>query len=107
MPRADEDFTPIYSNEKVTLSFNFEDALNIFAPGETLVTPTWSIGVVIGEDADPTSRLIGSPSISGTFVKQSVGTYQPGVTYDHIATVTTTGDQILTTSAHQSCQDLE
>jgi hypothetical protein len=100
MPRAALDFSPIYSNEQVTLSFDFSPSL---ATGETISTATTSITVVSGTDSTPSLRLIGPTTISGTIVLQQVGTYQAGVTYDVLATVTTSTGQILTTNAHQMC----
>jgi hypothetical protein len=107
MPRALRDFTPIYADEEVPLSFDFGPPLAQLPGAQTLVSPTWSIGLVLGSDATPAARLLGPPSIIGTFVTQMVGTYQPGSTYDHIAKVTTSGGEILETNAHQSCPNIE
>src|ERR1700730_2513974 len=109
MPRAEKDFSAIYGTEKVTLSLGFSNAL-AQAPGETLITtttptvsPTVTILVASGSDASPSSRLVGSPTIIGQFVVQTIATCQPGTTYNIIATVTTSGGQILTTNAHLPC----
>ncbi len=104
MPRAVRDFSPIYGTEQVTLSFDFAPAL---AVGETLVSPVVSIELVEGTDATPSSRLIGSPLISGASVFQSVGTGQPLAVYDLIATVSTSAGQTLTLSAHLPISEIE
>jgi hypothetical protein len=91
------DFSPIYTTEQVVLSFDFSLAL---ATGETLSSPVVSIVVVSGIDTTPVSRLIGSPSISGSVVMQMIGTTQAGAIYDVIATVGTNAGQTLTTNAH-------
>jgi hypothetical protein len=106
MPRSAEDFSTIYPTEQATLGFDFTTALSIFAPGETISTPTVSVVLVSGEDASPSARLIGVPSISGNFVLQSIGACQAGAVYDIIATTQTSGNQILTTNAHLSCQPI-
>ena len=107
MPRANRDFSPIYTTEKVTASLDFTKGLSIFAPGETLVTATMSIILVAGFDATPSARLLVGPQISGAFVMALVGTYQPGAIYNIIATAVTSGGQTLTTNAHQTCQNIE
>ena len=106
MPRALRDFSPIYTTEQVTLSFDFSSAL---AVGETLLTqasplsPAMSIGVVTGIDATPTSRFIGTPSIIGALVVQMIGALVPNTTYDVVATVSTSASQTLTLNAHIGC----
>jgi hypothetical protein len=106
MPRAARDFSPIYTTEQVTLSFDFTFAL---AVGETLLTqvsplsPTVSIAVITGIDATPSARLIGTPSVIGALVVKMFGTLQPNTTYNAIATVYTSAGQILTVNAHISC----
>ena len=73
MPRALTDFSPIYSTEQVPISFDFSKSL---VPGETLLSSQWSIALVVGTDAAPSSRLLGSSSILGSFITQWVGGYQ-------------------------------
>jgi hypothetical protein len=105
MPRAIEDFSAIYSTERVTISFDFAKGLNVPPiANETLLSVT-SVSVILvsGADAAPSSRLIGSPSITGTFVIQQIGTLQPGAVYNFVATTVTSAGQTLTTNAHQAC----
>lgn len=105
MPRAKTDFTAVYPTESVTISFDFTDGLNV-APttNETLSTIVdVSASVVSGIDTTSSTRLLGSPAISGNFVIQQVGTLQAGVIYNFIASVETSAGQILTTNAHQRC----
>jgi hypothetical protein len=102
MPRAAFDFPPVSPTEQVVLGFDFSPDL---AVGELLIlgSTSVSIAVVSGVDATPSSRLIGTSSISGSFALQAIGGLQSGAIYNIVATVATSGTQILTLSAHQSC----
>ncbi len=105
MPKANEDFSAIYPTEQVAISFDFSNGMNI-APNinETVQTIVGvSVVLVSGVDVTPSSRLIGSPAITGAFVMQEIGTLQPGAIYNFIATVTTSSNQTLTTNAHMPC----
>jgi hypothetical protein len=102
MPRAPRDFNPLdpASLETATFTFDFSSMLGM---GETILTATWTMQALNGLDQAPSSRLAGSPQISGNAVLQSIGTCVAGEQYRILATVTTSAAQTLTLYAHCQC----
>ena len=72
--------------ESEPLGFDFAVDL---ATGETISTAPFTMAVVEGTDASPSSMLSGSPAISGTEVRQRVVGGVVGVTYELSCTITT------------------
>jgi hypothetical protein len=97
------DFDVIDVNEKPILTFDFSKYP--LAAGETLAGVTWLCTVADGTDATPSSRLIGSATISGLVTQQQVGTLLAGVKYRMQAQVTTSAGQILDLYSFVLCQD--
>jgi hypothetical protein len=93
MPRTFKYFSPVDVTEEVPLSFDLRNALTT---GEIITSVVSAISVVTGTDSSYLSRLLDSPTITGTIISQMVGTLQPGVTYGLLMTATTSNNQILT-----------
>jgi hypothetical protein len=102
MPRANQDFSPLDPAALETSTFTF-DFVNFLGTGETISTATWSIASLLGIDASPSSRLVGTTSVNGTQVLQRIGTGVAGETYRITATITTSASQTLTLYAHCPC----
>lgn len=80
------EFAPADSAESELYGFDFKRDL---APGETITAVTFALSVIEGTDATPTARLVGSPLIAGTQVKQRIAGLVPSVTYGVEAVVST------------------
>jgi hypothetical protein len=83
------DFSPGDVSEQPTLSFSF---VNDLAAGETISSVVFLLSVAatsVGADGSPSSRLIGSPAISGLVVSQRLSGCLAGVIYLVEARVTT------------------
>lgn len=78
--------------ETITLTFNFS---RLLGTGETINSATWSIEVVDGVDASPSSMISGSESISGSKVSQLVTGGVHDVVYRMVCAVTTSTGQII------------
>lgn len=80
--QAAEEWSSIAPDESVGLSFDFSSYL---AAGDTLASiSSWNCTVAdksLLPDPSPSSRLSGSPSLSGNLVVQRVQTCLPNVTY--------------------------
>jgi len=105
MPRAAFDFTPVDPAPYFVGARGF-DFTSQLATGETIIlvpAPTVTISVVSGVDTNPSSHLIGSPSLSGNIVSQVIGTLVGGVVYNLVATVSTSSAGTRTLNAHLPC----
>jgi hypothetical protein len=83
MPRTSTDFSGLDPGEAKNLSIGFGvpgQSTSNLAAGETVVSVTFQISVISGNDPSPASRLIGLPVVQpgGLAVTQKVGTLQPG-----------------------------
>ncbi len=99
------DFDPANSTENEVYSLDF---VNELASGEALLSIT-SIGFTVfqGTDADPTSHLSGTPSISGTIVSQRISGLTSGVTYTLSMTVLTTQTNTITLFSRVACRPVQ
>lgn len=91
----DFDVADVGENEVYTLDF-----ANDLGDGETLSTTTWTIAVVTGTDASPSSHLSGSPVIDGTASSQRITGLLGGVLYRVQAIVTTSASNTLSLYSH-------
>ena len=73
--------------------------------GATIVSTTWTCRVVSGEDATPSSRLAGLPSVNGTISQQKVTGMLVGVIYDLEALVVTSDGRTLSLDSTIECQN--
>lgn len=94
--KATTNFADIAPDEQINLAIDFTSRLS---PGDTIASITnWTCTVAddsLAPDAAPSSRLIGSPSLSGAVVTQAVGNCLSGVTYVMEALVqTAAGDKL-------------
>jgi hypothetical protein len=63
-------FSPKRPNELVALTFDFKYLLST---GETFLdSGIWNVAVYSGEDASPSSMIVGTPNLSGTELSQRV-----------------------------------
>jgi len=106
MPRAAFDFTPVDPAPLFVGARGF-DFTSQLATGETITgAPTVTISVVSGVDTNPSSHLIGSPSVSGNIVSQVIGTLVGGVVYNLVATISTNSGGTRTLNAHLQCNKI-
>lgn len=107
---AGPDFSPVDTNETVTLTFDFGPWL---ASGVTVGSPAMTCQVYSGTDGSASSRLSGSASTGASpstgaataAVLQKFGNAPvAGVTYRLDATVTTSDGQTLNLYAHITAQ---
>lgn len=90
---SDELFTDlgvIDPDERYAIEYHFYNRVRT----GTIVSATNEITVISGTDASPSSRLSGSPSISGTTVSQVVAFPLINVTYHLRVIATTSTNQI-------------
>lgn len=108
MPKGN-DFGEINPEETITLTFDFG---TLMKTGTTLSAPQIFCTVVSGTDANPSSRLLGGPSITSSpstgaaaqAVLQQVSTMLGAVVYLVRAVVSTSDNQVLELYAHAPCQ---
>lgn len=102
--KATSDFDPIAPDEEVNLSMDFTEVLS---QGDSIESiSAWNCTVSdrsVAEDASPGSRLIGSPSLAGNLVTQTVDQAIPNVTYVMEAVVLTVGGETLSLWAYCLC----
>lgn len=79
-------FAPKRAAEIEVFTINF---VNKLLPGETILSAVWSIAVVAGTDANPSTMLQGGAAISGSTVSQIIKGGVPGVRYAPICTAQT------------------
>ena len=103
MPYAGTDFSPADPTEISVYSFDFTAALGI---GETIGTAVWTIKAVVGTDATPANRLIGTSSTTGSVVSQKIGTLIQNVLYEVLCTITTSQNQTLNLYANVFCKPI-
>lgn len=106
MPHTIGDFSPTNPTAIEIYTFRFASRL---APGEALLTSTWTISVLNGTDNFPSLRLIGSSDVSndpvyGWITLQTIGNCMANVTYLVTATVTTSQSQTLVVYTELYCQ---
>ena len=77
---------PIDVAETKVIEFPFADEVG---QGEVIIGAVVNITVKEGTDATPTSRITGTPLISGTSVYERISTVQNAVTY-HLRAIATT-----------------
>jgi hypothetical protein len=109
MPQG-RDFSPLDTVEIVTNTFDFGPWL----ASTTMIASVsaLSCSVYSGTDTNPTSRIVGMPSIvaspatgaASAAVAQQFGNMIAGVTYRLDVTVITTDGQTLNLWSHQVCQ---
>ena len=98
------DYDPANPDESEVYGLDFT---NYLARGETILTATSDLTVFEGTDADPTSHLSGSPSVSGATVSQRLLTLTSGVTYTLSFTAVTTMSNTLTLFSRVACLPVE
>ena len=114
MPYAGSDFgiADPTTLETDIYSFDFANRLNVPpVTGETIMgngstipaAGLWAISVVTGSDPLVATRLIGSPSLSGTEVSQFIGQLVAGVKYLVEVTIYTSTNRTLTGYSHILC----
>lgn len=96
-----KDFQAMDPVENQSLTMNFVNDLD---QGETILSANVLCEVSSGTDASPSSRLTGSPAISGTNVSQRVSGLLPGVVYRLRYVVTTSTGNTTELYTHQPCQ---
>lgn len=102
--KAQGQLSPSNPGENEVYAFDF---VNDLLPGEALSgITTWSIAVVSGVDADPTSHLSGAPLVSGTESSQRIAGLLGSVVYVIAATVQTTFGNTLELWAFLPCYPL-
>lgn len=87
---------PIDVAETKIIEFPFADEVG---EGETIISAVVNITVKEGVDATPTSRLTGTPLITGTSVYERISTVQDGATYHLRAIATTDAGTVHTVAA--------
>lgn len=71
-----------YSSQYESELFGFDYSHLMHDTGEALVSSEWTIALVSGTDASPSSRLVGSAALSSSYVSvQRVADLQPGCLY--------------------------
>ena len=110
MPYAGSDFglADPATLETDLYSFDFTNRLSV---GETIMgngstipaAGAWVISVVTGSDPAVSSRLIGSPSLSGTIVSHTIGQLVAGVKYLVQVTIYTSNNRTITGYSHVLC----
>lgn len=77
---------PIDVAETKIIEFPFADEIGV---GETILSAVVNISVADGVDVAASTRITGSPLVSGTSVFERITTAQDGVTY-HLRAIATT-----------------
>ena len=98
------DYDPANPDESEVYGLDFTNDL---ASGETILTVTSDLTVFDGTDADPTSHLSGSPSVSGATASQRLVDLTSGVTYTLSFNVVTTMSNTLTLFSRVACLPVE
>lgn len=101
---ARRDFDPIDEGEIGDFTFDF--ARDDIASGETIVSAVWNCSVAessIGADPSASSRLSGSPYITGLTTMQRVSGTVGGVKYVLQASVTTSLGNVLSLWSYVTC----
>src|ERR1700756_5053633 len=101
--RALKDFSIVDHVPVGDRGFDFATPLANGPPGDTIATATVTVRVVTGIDNDAQAILIGSPTILGTVVFQTIGTPLAWVTYNLICVVTTQVGKTYMLNAHLPC----
>ena len=86
MAYAGKDFSGVDVGESEVYSFDFASTLDT---GETLTSTMWMCRDALTQDALASSRLIGSPSITGTICSHRIAGLLANLTYIVICTVQT------------------
>ncbi len=99
------DFDPANTTESEVYSLDFTNELG---SGETLMSVTaTALTVLQGTDADPSSHLSGSSSISGSIVSQRVANLTVGVTYTLAFTALTSASNYITLYSRIACLSVQ
>jgi hypothetical protein len=96
MPYVGQDYDPQDPGEVLSLSLDFKRELS---PGETLTAASWTCAASDGVDASAAQRVV-SATFSGTVVTAGLQNGVAGVTYRHLARVTTSKGQQLQLWSH-------
>jgi hypothetical protein len=80
------DFTPKRVGESEVLTVDYVDDL---APGETILSASWSMRVKAGSDPAASSMIQGTVTVTGTKVSQMVTAGVAGVLYEPLCTALT------------------
>lgn len=94
-------FDPAYPDEDEYYALDF---VNDLPEADTLLSAVCSLAAIVGTDASASSRLVGSPIVSGTKVEQEISGLQAGVTYRLHVLGTTAGGQKLGLSGDVECR---
>lgn len=107
MPYAARDFTDADPNGMETTSYSF-DFTSALGTGELIVSQAFTIFVASvstgAGDPNPSSRLVGPPSLTGNIVSQLIGTLVAGNKYRIVATVMTSAGQTLSLYSYVECK---
>jgi hypothetical protein len=91
------DFTPLASDERITLTFDFA---NNMRPGSEIIHSVWTCDLVSGTDETPADRLDGPSAYQGTLSMQRVTGLQAGAKYRLRALVTTSYGDTMSLFSH-------
>jgi hypothetical protein len=97
------DFDPIDPGEEENFEFDFSKEM---AEADTIVSAEWEAEVAetsVGEDAQASTRIMGSAVVSGKKVVQLVGTCVGGVTYMLKANIVTSSGEKKSLWSHTEC----
>jgi hypothetical protein len=78
-----------------TQPYSIEFALQLAPYSDAIVSATATLQVELGVDPSASTRVSGSPYVTGTIVSQVIGNLQPGVVYRLLLVVSTTGGRVL------------
>ena len=99
-PYSGYDFSPTSPSSSESYTFDLSDAL---ASGDSVVSATFSLQVMFGNDPNPNSHLVGSAVISGTSVSQMIEGLLPKTSYCVSCVYVTASGQTRQTSAGLPC----
>jgi len=85
-------FSPMRVTEVEVLTIDFGPAL---APGETIISASWSNAVSSGDDPNPNAMMQNRCTISGAKVSELFSAHVPGVIYTPTCTVQTSAGQTI------------
>lgn len=86
MARAIGDFSSANTPETDLFTLDF---VNDLVAGDSVVSATWTISVLVGTDNAADSYKIGDPTVFGSKVTQKAAGFLPGVEYCMTAQATT------------------
>ena len=102
MPYAGEDFSPTSASSEENYGFDWS-GIGVLAPGDAILSATFFLGVVVGNDPNVNSHFIGLPVVNGLIVYQKIGGLVTGVTYCITCDIVTVSGQTPSISANLFC----